>query len=413
MATRSRRAMPYDYWLVLVVAALLAIGLMMVYSTTYELGYRVHGQPTYYFVRQVVWTALGAVVMLLLARLDYQFWRRWSILIMAGALALLGLVLLMGSRRYGAQRTLLASGSVQPSELCKLAVVIYVADWLSSKGERIRQVTYGLIPFAILIGLVAGLIVLQPDLSTAILVVLTAVAMFFIAGADLLQLIISLVFGSAAFAFLIARTPHAHARIISFVESLGDPYGGSFHVRQGLIALARGGIFGQGLGAGQLKMGTLPLAHTDSVFAALGEELGLIGCLTVIGLFALLVYRGFRIALQAPDAFGAVLAAGVTCWLVFQALIHMAVVTATMPFTGIPLPFISVGGSSLVTSLAGVGLLLSVSRGNSKRITKGITKGAKGAKGTKRSTKKRVWQRAHYDLGWRNRWPRISRSRRR
>jgi cell division protein FtsW len=351
-----------DYLLIVIMAALLIVGLMMVYSATFALGYQLYGQPTYFFIRQALWMGIGLIAMIITAMIEYHTWRKWSIPIMAGALLLLGLVLVIGSDRFGGQRWLL-NGSIQPGELAKLAVIIYIADWLSSKGARIRQVTYGLIPFAILLGFVTGLIVLQPDFSTAVLIAITAVAMFFIAGGDLWQMIASGVLGGATFALLITRSEYRLARITSFLNPMGDQLGSNYQVRQILIALGSGGVTGLGLGASRQKFGYIPASHTDGIFAILGEELGLIGCLVVIALFALLAYRGFRVAIAAPDAFGTVLAAGVTCSLIFQALINIAVVTATAPFTGIPLPFISFGGSSLVISMTGVGLLLAVSRG--------------------------------------------------
>ncbi|UCC64141.1 MAG: putative lipid II flippase FtsW [Anaerolineae bacterium] len=352
-----------DYPLVVIVVALLLIGLMMVFSATFDLGAKAHDNPVYFFIRQVVWTALGGVLAALLARVEYRQWRRHSITLMALTLVMLVAVFVMGAIRFGAQRTLWA-GSIQPSEFAKLIIIIYVADWVSSKGERIKQVTYGLIPFAILIGAVAALIVSQPDISTAIIIVLTAVVMFFTAGADILQLIIGFAFGSAAFALLISRSPHALDRVAAYLATLNDPYtGSSYQVREALTALGLGGLTGQGLGMGTQKLNALPLPHTDTIFAVLGEELGLMGTMLVIGLFAALAYRGFKIALEAPDSFGAVLAAGTTFALLFQALINIAVITATLPFTGIPLPFISYGGSSMIVSLSSVGILLGVSRG--------------------------------------------------
>jgi len=356
-----------DYFLIITVAALLIVGLMMVYSSTFDLAYKGFGDPAYFFRRQILWMVLGLGAMIVLARIEYQFWQRVAILLMAGALLLLGVVLVFGNTRFGGQRWLLPGGSVQPSELCKLAVVIYIAAWLSSKGERIRQITYGLIPFSILIGLVTGLIMFQPDLSTAVLIALTGGAMFFIAGADLLQLAISLIFGGATFVFLVSQLPHSATRIAVFLDPNSDPNGIAYHIRQTLIALGCGGWTGVGLGAGRQKFGYMPAAHTDAIFAVLGEELGLIGCLVVIGLFVALAYRGFKIALEAPDAFGTVLAAGLTCSLIIQALVNIAVVTATLPYAGVPLPFISYGGSSLVVALASVGLLLSISRGKTKK----------------------------------------------
>ncbi len=352
-----------DYVLVVTVAALVILGLMMVYSSTFDMAYVNYGNSGYFFWRQLVWAALGLTVLIVLARVDYHVWQRWAVPIMAVTLLSLGVVLIAGSEKFGAQRWLL-NGSVQPSEFAKLSVVIYVAAWASSKGERIRRLTYGLIPFAILIGLVTGLILLQRDLSTAALIAVTAGLVFFFAGADLVQLFAMAVFGLAAFAFSIGRESYRLERVIAFLNPRADPEGGGFQVNQALIALASGGVFGRGLGAGRQKFGYVPAVHTDTIMAILGEELGLVGCLVLIGLFVLLAYRGFRIALRAPDAYGTLLAAGLTCSLVLQALINIAVVTATLPYAGVPLPFISYGGSSLLTSMASVGLLLSISRGN-------------------------------------------------
>jgi cell division protein FtsW len=290
-------------------------------------------------------------------------------------LLLLGVVLVAGSTKFGAQRWIL-NGSIQPSEVAKISVIIYIAAWVTSKGDKIRQLSYGLIPFAILIGLITGLILFQRDLSTALLIAATAWLMFFFAGADLIQLFVSMVFGLATFIFLVAREPYRIERIVAFLRPDADPSGSSFQIHQALLALASGGIGGQGLGASKQKFGYVPAVHTDTIVAVLGEELGLIGCLVLIGLFVLLAYRGFKIALQAPDSFGTILAAGLTCSLIIQALINLAVVTATLPYAGVPMPFISYGGSSLVTSMACVGLLLSISRGH--RVTQGRTSASVG-----------------------------------
>jgi cell division protein FtsW len=381
-----------DYPLIIILASLLLIGLMMVYSSSFDYAYKYLEQATYFFKKQIIWTLLGTAGLVVMMSIDYRTWRRFSVPMMAGALLLLILVLFVGQTTFGSVRFLFGA-SVQPSELCKLIIIIYAADWLSSKGERLRVVTYGLIPFAILIGVVAGLIVLQPDFSTAILIVITAMAMFFIAGADLLQLGIGLTVGGATFGFLISRSEYARERLMEFIASL---FGGGaildYHVHQNLAALGAGGIFGVGLGNGDFKLGhLLPSAHNDSIFAVLGEELGLIGCLVVVGLFVALAYRGFQIALEASDDFGTVLASGLTCWLIFQALINVAVTTNTLPFTGIPLPFISYGGSSLAVSLTGVGLLLSISRATWHEESEDV---------------------ARYDFGRRDGRPRISNPRR-
>jgi len=352
----------YDYLLIITTAALLLVGLMMIYSATFALGYQLHGQPTYYFIRQLLWVGLGTLAMIIFARIEYHTWRRFSIPIMAVTLLLLVLVLVIGDERFGGQRWLF-NGSIQPSELSKLAIIIYIADWLSSKGEQIRRVSYGLIPFAILLGFITGLVVLQRDLGTATLIAVTALAMFFIAGGNLFQILVSGVLGGVTLYLLITRSAYRMARLTAFLDPLNsDPLGNGYQIRQILIALGSGGLTGLGLGASRQKFGYIPASHTDGIFAILGEELGLIGAVALIGLFAFFAYRGFRIATAAPDAFGTVLASGVTCSLVFQAIINMGVVTASLPFTGIPLPFISFGGSSLLVSMASVGLLLAVSR---------------------------------------------------
>ncbi|MBU0704139.1 MAG: putative lipid II flippase FtsW [Chloroflexi bacterium] len=370
--TQRTRGNP-DYVLALTVAGLLIIGLMMVYSATFDWSYQEHQSSFRIASRQFLWVGMGVAALVAVAAVPYDRWRQWAVPIMGGALLLLVLVLLVGEERFGARRSFL-NGSVQPGELAKLVMVIYVAAWLTSKGEQIRDVTYGLVPFAVLIGVVAGLIVVQPDVSTAALIVLTALAMFFFAGADIFQLAVGGAVGTVTFIMLINKLPHAKQRIDDYLLIWRDPRLVGHHIQQVLIALGKGGFFGVGLGQGQQKMGYLPTPHTDSIFAVLGEELGFVGCVVVIGLFALLAYRGFKIAMAAPEPFAALLACGVTCWLTFQALINIGVMTGLIPFTGIALPFISSGGSAMVTSLAGVGLLLSISRG--KRIGKGNRQGA-------------------------------------
>jgi len=400
--TRARqRAQPRrahsgpDYVLALAVAGLVTIGLMMVYSATFDWSYQEYQNSFHIASRQFLWVGLGLVVLVVVAAIPYDWWQRMAVPVMGGALLLLVLVLFVGEEHFGSRRAFF-NGSIQPSELAKLATVIYIAAWLASKGEQIRDVTYGLVPFAVLIGVVASLIVMQPDVSTAVLIVLTALAMFFFAGADIFQLAMGGIAGGITFFVLINQLPHARKRLDEYLLVWRDPTCVGYHMRQVLIALGSGGLFGVGLGQGQQKLGYLPALHTDSIFAVLGEETGFVGCLMVIGLFVLLAYRGFKIALRASDAFAALLACGVTCWLTFQALINVAVMTGLIPFTGIALPFISAGGSAMVVSLAGVGLLLSISRG--RRI----------GKRTEKRTGKESRQRANLDRRWGNRGTRLS-----
>src|SRR5262249_45095800 len=264
-------------------------------------------------------------------------------------------------------------GSVQPSELAVLIVVVYMAAWLASKQSKLRSLTYGLLPFAALVGIVAGLIILEPDLSTAALILVVAATMFFLAGADWIQMGITAVVFGAVGVIAVNNIDYARARVQSFLDLLRDPIQAhASHAQNVITAFLNGGLTGVGLGQGYQKFYNLPAPHTDSIFAVVGEELGLVGCALIIGLFILLLVRGFRIARNAPDLFGSLLAAGVTVSLVIEALFNVAVMASVIPLIGVPLPFISFGGSSLVASMAAIGLLLSVSRRTA--ITKPVTR---------------------------------------
>ena len=365
----------FDYVLALAVAGLVTIGLMAVYSATFDWSIQEFGSPYTRVMHQVRSVGLGLVMLVAMTFIPYDWWRRAAVAVIAVTLLLLILVLIIGDNVHGARRTFL-NASIQPSEVAKLGTVIYVAAWLSSKGEQVRDVTYGLIPFAVSIGVVAFLIVLQPDVSVAILIVVTAVAMLFFAGADLLQLGAGAMIGGGAFYLLVNKLPHAKERISGFWLIWRDPKLVNHHLKQALIALGCGGLFGVGLGQGQQKLGYLPAPHTDSILAVLGEETGFVGCLLVLALFALFAYRGFRIALSTTDSFAALLACGLTCWVVFQAAINVGVIAGLLPFTGSALPFLSYGGSSMVMTLSGVGLLLSISR--SRRAKQPVQGGQRG-----------------------------------
>ena len=370
---RARRAVAsvgMDWYLVLAVGMLCAIGLLMVYSASIDVSYQVTGEAdstTYFFVRQVRSMLIGVVVALIIARLDYHLWRRLAVPMMLGVILLLVAVLRFGNIRFEAQRTLI-EGSFQPGELAKFTVVVYMAAWLAAKRARLHNVFYGIVPFSGLVGTIAFLIVLQPDLSTAASILATALSMFFIAGADMFQL---LLIGGAMGAIgwqLVMHFDYARQRLENHLRAVEDLTQASDHVQQAVTAFINGGLTGVGLGEGQLKFANnLPFPHTDSIFAVIGEELGLLGAFFVIALYITLIYRGFVIARQAPDTFGGLLAAGVTCWLAYDAMLNIAVMTALVPPTGVPLPFISFGGSSLVAALAGIGLMLSVSRASNRQ----------------------------------------------
>jgi len=356
----------FDYLLLGAVGALVLLGLMLVYSGSYDLAFITkNGNSTFYLLRQAVFLVLGVVVMLVLARSDYMGWRRWSVLLMGGALALLVMVLFFGSERYGAQRTLL-DGSIQPSEVVKLITVLYMADWLASKGDRLHDWGYGLIPFAVIIGLITALILMQPDFGTAITIVVTAGAMLFMAGIDWKQMGLAMLVALVSMIVMMLIAPHTRERLVQYVAGMQDPAQASEQMRQVWLSLRMGGIFGVGLGNGLIKVAYLPLAHTDSIFAVAAIELGLVGVAAVIGLYAVIGWRGYRVALNTGNTYGQLLVFGATTLIIVQALINIAVMVGVMPLTGIPLPLVSYGGSSLVAMLAAVGAIQSVYRGSRK-----------------------------------------------
>jgi cell division protein FtsW len=357
----GRNKFAFDYWLLLATAALLVFGFLMVYSTTFDLGDRFQGNSIYYITRQVGAMGLGIFLIVCLMQFDYHVLRYASLPLMVITCALLIFLLFFGQVDYGAARAL-SQGSYQPSELAKLATILYIAHWLHSKGDRIKHINYGLAPFSIITGGMFALIVMQPALSTAILVGLISFTLFFVAGADLKQVLLVGVGAGVVVAFMMVTLPHAAQRVNDFTAGIRDPQQASYQVRQAFGALANGGLFGVGLGRGDQKFGPLPLAHTDGVFAIVGEEMGLIGSIGVIALLAFLAWRGFRAASRARDTYGFLLAVGVTVWISYQALINIAVITAVIPFTGMPLPFLSYGGSSMLMTLVGIGILLNVSR---------------------------------------------------
>jgi cell division protein FtsW len=357
MTSRRTRPIRYDFKLLLAVFALVVLGLIMVYSATFHL----QDDSAYYLKRQLLWVLLGSSLLWLTSRLEYGWWRRLALPIMAGSSLSLVAVLFV-ARGEGETASWFVKGSYQPSEFAKLAFIIYIAAWLASKGDKIRDVTYGLVPFAVLLGAVTGLILLQPDTGTALLIAVTAVTMFFLSGAELSQVFTGLLIGTIALLLVLMRSETALERFRIWWDSASDPSGAGYQVQGVLSALQAGGITGRGLGAGQQKFNPPFLYHTDTILSVIGEELGLLGCLVVIGLFLFVAYRGLVISFRAPDTFSQLLALGITMWIMFQAMVHIGGNTGALPFTGITLPFVSYGGSSLTMCLAGTGLLLSLSR---------------------------------------------------
>jgi cell division protein FtsW len=355
----------YDLMLLSVVVLLLAIGLAMVYSASGIKALDALDDPRAFLVQQSAWVAIGLLAMLVVARLDYHRYRALALpgLVIAVLLLVVVLVPGIGTRVGGASRWLRISSfaGLQPAELAKLAVIVYLAFWLAAKRELMGRWAVT-VPFVGLVALVAALVVAEPDLGTAIVLTAIALAMYFVAGARLVEFGALAALATVAVAAVAVVQPYRLARLVTFLDPWSDPQKSGFQTIQSIYGLALGGPFGEGLGAGKEKFGFLPAPYTDSIFAVLGDELGLLGTLTVVLLFLVIAFKGVRIALSAPDAQGALLATGITVWLVFQAWVNMAVVAALVPMTGITLPFISYGGSSICVGLVAVGILLNVGR---------------------------------------------------
>jgi len=355
----------YDLMLLSVVFALLAIGLAMVYSASGIKAIDLQDDPRYFLIQQSAWVAIGLAAMLVVARIDYHRYKRLALPGLALAVVLLAVVLVpgIGTRVGGASRWLRVSSfaGLQPAELAKLALVIYLAFWLAAKHELVGRWAVTL-PFVACVTLVAALVIAEPDLGTAIVVVAIGLAMYFVAGARIAEFAGLAALTTVCVAAVAVVQPYRLARLATFLDPWNDPKGAGFQTIQSIYGLALGGPVGEGLGAGKEKFGFLPAPYTDSIFAVLGDELGLIGTLVVVVLFLVIAFKGVRIALAAPDQAGALLATGLTVWLVFQAWVNMAVVAALVPMTGITLPFISYGGSSICVGLVAVGILLNVGR---------------------------------------------------
>ena len=349
-----------DPWMMLIVASMTIFGMIMVFSSSWEVSYQYLGDPYALFRKQLLHLGMGFVVLLIATVFPLSFLRRLALPIMVFSIATLFFVLLIPGSD-GPRRAFL-EGSVQPSELAKLAVIIYLAAWMESKGERIQKWEYGFIPLMGIIAVVAALILKQPDLSAALTITMVALVMFYIAGASIVQTI-SIVLGGAGVGLLLVRiTSTGRARWQDYLAGLVNIEEASYHVQRSLQAFYTGGIFGRGLGSSREKFGLLPVPHTDSVFAVVGEELGLIGAIMVLGLFTAFVWRGFLISTEAKDRFSMLVASGIAFWVGIEALINMSVLLGMLPFAGNALPLFSYGGSSLLVTLTAIGLLFNVAR---------------------------------------------------
>lgn len=350
--------------LVAVVGVLNVIGLMMVLSASNVAALRDYGSSWFFFTRQAIWVAVGIVVMVVCARTDYRRWRALGLPLVGISAVLLLLVLIpgVGISVHGSSRWLGAGFiRMQPSELAKLAVLLFAADLLARRRDK-GDLSSPLKPVLVVVGLIAALVMKQPDMGTTLAIGTIVMALLFLVGVPL-RTMVGLVAAAAGAAFVVGMVePYRRARLMSFMDPFADGQNSGYQVVQSLVGLGSGQLTGVGLGASRAKWGFLPNAHTDFIFAVIGEEMGLLGAVVVVALFAAFAVIGVRTALRCPDTFGMLLAGGVTAWLVGQAIINISTVCGLLPVTGVPLPFVSLGGSSTVIAMAAVGLMVSVAR---------------------------------------------------
>jgi cell division protein FtsW len=354
-----------DVWMLSAIGLILAIGLIMVYSASAVLAFHDYGDRFYFVKRQALFAALGVGALFFTMNLHYSVWKKWAPMALIVCFGLLVLVLVpgIGVVRGGARSWLgISSFGIQPSEFMKLAMILFLAKWLSEKQQTITQFRKGLLPPLGLVGLAFGLIMLQPDLGTGSVMLGAAMLLIFTAGARMAHLGGLVGLGVVGFIGLIIAAPYRLKRITNFLDPWADPLGGGYQIIQSLLAIGPGGLVGLGLGMSRQKYSYLPEPQTDFIFSIVAEELGFIGGITLILLFLIVVWRGVRAAIAAPDTFGSLLAIGITGIIGVQVLINIGVVIGMMPVTGITLPLVSYGGSSLTLLLTALGILLNVSR---------------------------------------------------
>ncbi|MBY0246471.1 MAG: putative lipid II flippase FtsW [Nitrospiraceae bacterium] len=362
---RATKRVAMDHSLLIITIVLALVGLVMVFSASAVVaGNRFH-DPGYFLKRQLAWLAFGFLLLHLASHIDYVWWKRLSIPLLGLTVVLLVMVLIpsLGVSAKGARRWLrLGPISVQPAEIAKLVAVMYLAAYLAKKEDRLTGFLSGLAPALLVIGVLGGLVLLEPDLGTVVVMGSVAIGLLFLGGARLSHLLSLGLCAVPAVLVLVLSSSYRRQRLMTFLAPWKDASDAGFQITQSFLAFGSGGLFGVGLGEGKQKLFFLPEAHTDFVLALVGEELGLVGTGVIILLFALFAIRGFQVAARARMPFGRYLGMGITLLIGVQALINACVVTGLLPTKGLTLPFVSYGGSSLVTCMFGVGILLNISR---------------------------------------------------
>jgi len=354
-----------DQVLLFIVFALLLFGLVMIASAGVAYSKTRFDSSYFFFKKQLLGVGIGLIALFFFQKLNYEYLKKISTIFFIGTLVCLLLVFIegVGTKAYGASRWLnLGPISFQPSEMLKLSLIIYLAAWMESRGERIRDFFEGFVPFIAIVALIGFLLLKQPDMGTFGVLVLVAISIFFVAGSKIEHIFMMLAGGGLSFLFLVLSSPYRLQRLTVFRNAGEDLQGAGYHINQALIAIGTGGIFGLGLGHSLQKFNYLPEPVGDSIFAIVAEELGFVGAGVLIVLFIMFAFRGYKIAKNAPDVFSRLLAVGIVSWIVFQATMNIAAISGIVPLTGVPLPFISYGGTSMVFILTGMGILLNISK---------------------------------------------------
>ncbi len=363
---KSVKKLKINYSLLFTVLALLGFGLTVLYSASTVQSFTFFGKPTYYIVHQALYGGvLGLVAMYICSKIDYHMWQKYLPLMILGTLILLILVKIpgLGTSAGGATRWIGVGGfTIQPAEIAKLVIIFYVASWVDRKRHQLNDFYFGLLPSLVIISLFALLILWQPDFGTMLVLLLVSFCMLFVAGMNWKYFLYSAIVGISALYLLIKFEPYRVKRLATFLDPSIDPKGISYQINQAILAIGSGSAWGFGYGLSRQKHNYLPAVLNDSVFAVMAEELGFFRVIIVLALFVFFSLQGYKVAKNAPDLFGKMVALGITSWIALQAVINIAAIVNLIPLTGIPLPFFSYGSTALVTNLAAVGILLNISR---------------------------------------------------
>ncbi len=360
---KNKNKKPFDFWIFASVILLLSLGTIMVFSSSYYSAVNKFGESYHFLIPQLMYMALSIAILIVTANFDYRRFGKLSPLLLMASVGLLILVLIVGDKINGARRWLFIAGqSVQPSEIAKIALIMFLSFSLSKRKEVLQSYFKGLLPYLMLIGLVAGLVLVEPHLSGALIIVITGCIILFCAGAKISHFVVMAVPGVIAVVGAIVAAPYRFDRIKAWIDPFGNKLDEGWQIVNSLLAIGSGGLFGRGLGKSMQKYLYIPEPYNDYIFSILAEELGFFGCVFVMLLFLVFIWRGIKVAMNAPDVFGSLMATGITSLIGLQFLFNVAVVTNSIPSTGISLPFFSYGGTSLMFLMIGVGILLNISR---------------------------------------------------